>query len=351
MTDWGRSGRRNTFSAVLVDPFSLQETGQEIEMLEDAGSITWDIDADNYYSATLNLTESPSRDYMIRVKQHIDVDDASVDVTLGTFFVDKAPGTVSRGSKVYQAACYSPMLRYTKDITTNPVYWPQGTVVQDALREQVEQDGGKLAILSDVNMHRAFGNDIFFPDDYKRNDLLTEMAYWIGCRIYPDEFGYISLEPYQSPEDLPLAYTFDASNSTYKRGYQVEDLASDSYNKWVVKYSNSEKSDFAVSTLPATHPFSFDRIGRWVTYSESIQDEVSHEELQALADRRREENSVHNEIIQIEHVSIPSVKPYAAVRYENTVDGDPMSVLAQVTQIDMSLNKTAMCTSKLKVIL
>ena len=351
--DWGEFGRKNTYSVYRVDPFTLQEYGDPLPIHEDLGSITFDKNSDNFYSATLNFLEPVSRDYMVRVKQHIQLgDNKSAEVTHGTFFIDKCPETHIYGHSVYKANCYSPMMRYTKDVLFGALYWDVGTRVTDAIKEVVEGYGGKFDILPGNNMLRTFSVPISFPDDSKLYDMISDMAYWINCYVYPDAFGYIMLAPYTLPEEQPVSFEFEEGRfNICKSGYQLEDLQSDSYNRWKVFYSNSEGSGLAIAQLPSTHPYSFERIGRWVTYSEQIQNPCSESELQALANRRAAQNSVNDRFLQIEFAYTPDVEIGNTVRYTNTKDGpEPIQHDCEVTQMEINLNVENMATAKLRIL-
>ena len=88
--DWGASGRTDTYSMALVDPFSLQEVGTA-EFVPSASSITWASDTDVLAQASLTVltdTHGRDRDWMLRVKHHVAVGGLELDETLGTFFVE-----------------------------------------------------------------------------------------------------------------------------------------------------------------------------------------------------------------------------------------------------------------------
>lgn len=354
MSDWAQSGRINTFDFVLVDPFTLQEVGS-IESRSDAGSLSWNVDASNWYSATLNLAEQPSRDYMIRVKQRIQLEDEYSEQVLATMFVDKAPVSYLNGKGLWKASCFSPMYRYTKDILYGNHFWPVGHKVVDAIKEIVVADGSlfKIDNTAGYNLDRTFSVPVMFPHGYKKYDAIQEMASWIGCKIYPDAYGYITLAPWIDPSLRPLTFDFTegVNECVYQRGYNYEDLQADSYNRWLVWYETAEGSSVADAHLDGNHPFSFQRIGRWVTYTETVQDAIPQTDLQALADRRKAENSVYDRYIEIKYASNPYVNVGCRVRYENSNDGvKPIAVLGEMAQIDLKLDKTALATGKIRVI-
>lgn len=352
--DLGQSGRKNTFRVYRVDPFSLEEYGPPLAIHEDLGSITYDKTSDNLYSATLNFLEPVSRDYLIRVKQDISLPgNRNIQYTYGTFFIEKCPETHLYGHPTYKASCYSTMLRYTKDVLVGPLYWGPGYKVVDAIRETVAVDGSYFQVLPGNNMERTFSVPVYFPDNYKVSDMLTEMAYWINCEIYPDEYGNIVLAPYQNATEKPISYQFEVNSTTCicEAGYSLEDVQSDAYNRWKVYYSTSEGSGLAQAMLPSTHPYSYHRIGRWVTYSEQIQNPCSEEELQALANRRMAENSINDKYLQIRCAFHPDVGIGDTVRYVNATDGpEPISHICEVVQLDVELNISNMCTVKLRIL-
>lgn len=351
--DFGVSGRKNTFEVCRVDPYSLSERGSTLEIPADLGSMTIASDADNFYSATLNLLEPPGRDSLLRVKMLIDLPDAPNHyVTLGTFFVDQVRETHKYGCPTYTASCYSTMMRFSKDVLFGALSWNVGDKVVDAIRYLVENHGGKFNVMPGNNMLRTFSVPIYWPDNTKLIDVITDMAYWINCRVYTDVFGYVVMAPYLPPKERALAYAFEEGrHCTYKAGYSIEDMSHDSYNRFKVYFSNNDGSAMATRVLPPTHPFSVQRIGRWATYSEQISNPCSQADLEALAQRRMDENSANYQYIVIEHAFVPDFDVFDKVQYINTVDGqNPINQMCEVVQTEIKLDKTAMCTTKLRIL-
>lgn len=73
--DWGAPGRVDRYEGVLVDPFTLTETGT-VE-LDPGSSLSWSYNTENQLQGSLQLLEGDYRmggyDQMIRVKHTVTI--------------------------------------------------------------------------------------------------------------------------------------------------------------------------------------------------------------------------------------------------------------------------------------
>ena len=366
MIDYGKSGRRDSFSFHLVDPFSLQETGETIDVEEGASSITWGFYTDNKCSGSLKMLNSANKDKLVRVNQAIVIGDTRIDVTLGTFFVDSS-GTSAKYRRIERdAAIYSTMWRFTQDILVTDFWHPLGTNVVDEIRYLVEVDGGKLSVGEGVNTERTHTRDIWFEIGENRAKVLNTIAGWIDCQVGVDPYGYITLDPYISPANKAVRYTFEAgSNCVYVPGVDISDTSADAVNRVLAYFSRSSKQDDPEKDnydpypltdsvwvdLPEGHKFSYERIGRRRSYVMKLTEPCSHEELTAKAQRYLDENCGSVQYYEIEHVSIPTLRAGDVVRYINDIDyEEPIDCKCLVSEMSMTLKPGAPCKTKLKVV-
>lgn len=350
MTDFGKSGRKNSYGFYLVEPITLRETGQMVQMEANAGSITWDFESDNKVSASFNIVEPLSREHLIRVKQLTEVDGEQFQTTLGTFFIDKMPQSAKYGLVRRKVNGYSYLWKYTQDSLAADHFWEKGFNCVDAIREIVEWDSGHLSVQPGVDTARGFGQPIFFGVGTNRYKVISDIAGWINCRINVDPDGYILLEPYANPAYISESHTFSPENCTYVAGMELDDLQANAVNRVIAYYSNQDSSDSVTADLPSEHPYSFQRIGRRASMVEQVQETMSHEELVSYAQRKLDENSVWDTTYEIEHVYIPGLCGGKTVRYINDEDYEQaIDAHCLITQMDMQLTPGALCKTKLKV--
>lgn len=363
MIDWGASGRSDEYTFHLVDPFSLAEIGQVIEVDADKSGVVWGYYTDNLMTASLTLLNADyrtaERDYLIRIKQRTAIDNITSWRTLGTVFVDSHAGSSLYGLTNRKANCYSTLWRYTQDKLSSDFYRPTGYNVVDEIRELVHADGGILAVGEGVDTSRVHTRDIIFELGTKRSEVLNTIAGWINCQIGIDPDGRITLEPYITPRDRAVSYTFEAGrNCIYLPGYD-DSTSGSPINRVVAYYSrNTAKdddpfplTDRVIVDLPSGYEFSYQRSGRRRTEILKLADACEHTELEDKATTYLYENCGDTSYIEIQHVSASEVIPGAVVRYINNTDGpNPVNRLCMVADIDMSLTPGGLCKTKLKLI-
>lgn len=380
MTDWGRSGRRDSFAFYLVDPFTLEETGETIQVDAPSSSITWGWDTENGYSGSFRAVNASNRDKLVRVKQTIVADGEERVVTLGTFFIDEAPASALYGRVSRDLSAYSTMWRFTEDVLARDFVRAKGYNVVTAIRDIVEIDGGQLLVDPEVNASRNFGRDIWFEVAQNRAETLRTIASWINCIMRPDPDGYIVLEPYRAPKDRAVKYEFEAGrNCVYVPGVQITDTSASAVNRVVAWWSRSSipktarknadggyvkdeagntvydydddygLSDYVYVDLPETHAFAYERIGRRRTYVMKLTEACSRAELTDRAQQYLNENCGSTRYFEIQHVSVPDVSAGDIVRYVNPHDySEPIDCTCIVEEISMTLSPGAPCKTKLR---
>lgn len=359
MTDWGASGRRDTFEYVIVDPFTLEETGETVDA-ESGGSITYGYYTDNVYSASLPLIGTVPSYTMVRVKHTISFPSGDgVDETLGTFFVTNDTGDALYGKVERSLSGYSTLIRFTEEILTEDFSRKKGYVVTDEVEELVTANGGLIKFGTGVDMTQQHTQSICFEIGTLQSEVLNTIAGWTDCQLGVDEDGYVTWEKYVRPGKKSVVYEFEeGSNCMYKAGYTWTKENDDRVNRVVARYSRETKdedddyplSDHYVADLPSTHAYSYENIGRRVTYDLVLNDPCSHKELKSEAEDYLYDNCGATNYYEIEHPSIPGLWVGDVVTYANSTDGGGVSEKCMVTQIDMELSPGCMCKSKLKVI-
>lgn len=359
--DFGVSGRQDDYSATLVDPFTLQEVGEEVGLVQGEGNVTWRYDAENIVSATLKLANSKPDNRLVRVKHLITMPDGeTASETLGTFFADTSSADVLLGSEIGSIDCYSTLCRFTGDTLISDFTRPAGTNIVEEVRYVVEVDGGRLKVSPEVDSTKTHTVDVWFPVGYNRASLLRQIASWTSCELGVDDEGYVTWSRYVAPVNRASFYTFESGrNCVYKPGAHVTDTAPDAINRVIARFSRMSKADddplpladYAIAELPDGHPFSYNKIGRKKTYDLQVQSPVSHEVLVENARKALDEKSGGKTYYEIEHASVLGLRSGHTVRYVNDTDfSEPVDCKCLVEEVSMDLSNGGMCSTKLRVI-
>ena len=350
MTDWGKSGRRDTYTFVYVDPFTLAETGEVAQVESGSSQLTWNYEGENILSGSLTFINEPQTNNLIRVKHTIEVDGITYSETLGTMFVDWSQEQANSGIVTRSVNCYSTYWRFTNDCIIQDFFRPKGYNVVQEIREIVEADGGKLVVRQGVDTNKLHTMDICFEIETNRAEVINTIAGWIGCEVTVDADGYIVLQPYVEPRLKTVKYDFvDNENCTYLPGVDIEDDKSNMVNRVVVYYSTDDATDKVMVDLPDSHPFAYKNIGRRVTYFEKLNDVASHQDLENRANSLLTQMSSNSRYFEIEHAYIPNLTVGDVVTYQNNYDySEPIAATCQIMQMDMTLDNGGMCKTKLK---
>lgn len=353
VVDYGKSGRKDTYTFVYVNPFTLEETGEYPEVEPGSSKLTWNYEGENILSGSISFLSEPDATKLIRIKHTVDVDGATKTETLGTLFLDWTNESALNGLVTTDVDVYSTYWRFTQDCIIQDFARPVGYNVVQEIKEIVEADGGKLKVRDGVDTSRTHTIDICFEIETNRAEVINTIAGWIGCEVDVDADGYIVLQPYIEPRLKTPKYNFiDNENCTYIAGFDLEDNKDDMVNRVVAYYSTKEATDRVMVDLPDNHPFSYQSIGRRVSHFIKLQDVVSHEELNNQAvDYLNQHSTASTKYIEIEHAQIPGLKVGDVVTYSNSSDyRKPVSYTCQILQMDMTLGNGGMCDSKLKVV-
>ena len=364
MTDWGASGRTDTYACKLVDPFSLQPVA-DVDFDAESSSITEAFYSDNYSSASISLENGDyvvgGKEMMLRISHTVKLPDGTTVVEdLGTFFVDSMSKTSEKQRHSRKLSCYSALLRVTSDKLINDFSRASGQTVVNAIKDVLTADGGKTRVMQGVDTTRLFTQPISFDLGTCKAEVAAEMAGWIGATIGVGEDGYLEIAPYLAPSQKAVSYAFEEGAScTYEPGVDWDSNRSEVLNRVVMYYSRESKqdgdeyplTDRVCVDLPESSRWSYEKVGRHKTEVVTVSDPCSHTELESKARTYLQENSAEILYITIQHVQIPGLHAGDVVTYKNTVDEDGLRVKALITQMEInSLNPGCICKSKLKII-
>ena len=110
-TDWGASGRVDTYSLKAVDPFTLKNV-ETLQFDPSSSSITEAYYSDNYSSASITLEGSDyvkdGSERLLRIYHDVTAGDGTkFSEVLGTFFVDSMTRNAKWHRQSRNLACYS----------------------------------------------------------------------------------------------------------------------------------------------------------------------------------------------------------------------------------------------------
>ena len=151
------------------------------------------------------------------------------------------------------------------------------------------------------------------------NQLLSEINY---NPLWFDSEGWAILEPASVPSAVNIEHTLDAADDislVLPQNQRQTDIYS-APNVWICVCSNPDKSGPMVATAENTNPqspLSVDRRGRRICKLVTLSNIASQDELQAYADRLRNESMITGETIMIDTGLLPGhgVRDVVAVNY------------------------------------
>lgn len=365
--DWAASGRLDEYSFHLVDPATLVETGETVDVL-DGGTLTYATAAENRIAGKLTLSNATT-DRMVRVKHVITLPGGfQFGETLATLYVDGDSADARYRHVSRDTSLYSPLLHVTQDVAPSDFSRPAGTNILGEIRDLVGDGGGKVRALPGLDEDMKHTVPVWWEVGTSKAEILSDLALWCGCELGVDVEGYITWGPYTPPSKRPISYVFDDGDAcVYTSGYSLDHAVGDSCNRVVAHFARQSKQDdpskenydpFPLSDstfvdLPASHPYSYERLGRRKSYDLKVNDPCDHKSLAAMAQRKLDELSRSDPVIVIEHASVPGLREGCVVQYVNGTDphmADVYSVLAVVEEISMTMGPGCMCKTKLRCI-
>ena len=363
MADWGASGRVDSYEFRLVDPFTLQETGETVSTIEGESQLSFNYYGDNVATGTI-VTDADDIGKLVRVYHTVSVGGEEATEVLGTFFADSSTATAKHRSVRRTHACYSLLYRHNEDSFVQDFARAAGTNIVGELRDIVEADGGHLRTLPGLDAGKQHTVDVWFEIGTNKGEALRTICGWCGWELGVDPYGYVTVGLYTPPQDRAIAYEFeDGESCTYTAGYDFSNTNDKAINRCIAYFSRTSKQDdpgkdnyapwplsaATCAARPGRNPFSYQRIGRHRTHVLKVGDACSHDDLAAQAQRYLDENSGAYYSFQIEHAGIPGLRVCDVVRYVNRRDGSKdIDLRLQVAEMQMTLGRGCMCKTTLR---
>lgn len=362
--DWGASGRVDEYTAVAVDPFTLEEY-EELYLKEGESSITYAYESDNHMEATIELAEGnylesglASMQRMVRIYDTVTIGSFSKRYSLGTFFVSNVTNNSLHGREKRSLTCYGPMYRFTEDYLCEDFIRSAGTNCIDNMQYIIERRGGTMVLGDGVDATQTHTKDIAIAMGYNLADALNTYAGWLGDEIVSNMDGTLLLRQYVSPLSRDPVYEFEeGGNCIYLPGVEFEVNRDEPINRVIAYFSREQKddddeyplSDSCHVELDESAAFSYENCGRYRTEVMEVSEPCSHEDLVSQATRVLEENSSQIMYMNIEHAGVPWLHVGDCVKYVNNRDPGRSNVSYAVIE-EMSVQSLSpLCMTKTKL--
>ena len=72
MMDYGAT-RTDHYSYFLCDPITLTETGDQVDVVQDSGNVTYALGSDNFYSAKVTLHNATVENKLLKILRRLRV--------------------------------------------------------------------------------------------------------------------------------------------------------------------------------------------------------------------------------------------------------------------------------------
>lgn len=356
MSDWGMSGRRDSYRLVQVDPFTLVEN-EEIEFIPSECSLTYGYYTDNYLSSTLVCPDTYTGGFL-RLSHEVTLPDGTQESeVLGTLIVDSAERTRNEGFVRQTLTCYSTLWRLSQDYLPKDFVRKSGQTVEGGIRAMCTAEGAIMLTSPEIDTTATHSKDVRFPSGENRLESLNTYCGWKNWQLTVDDYGRQILQEYTPPNQREIAYTFEAGDNCVYLPDSDETYTGDICNRVVAKWSRETTgndglglSDVVTLDLPDSNPLSYQVCGRRITTVLNVATPVDHVTLTKMARDYLSEHDAAIRYFEIEHVGIPNLRAGDVVEYLNPLEGQD-ALLCEITQMDISaLSPLMMTRSKLKVI-
>lgn len=242
--------------------------------------------------------------------------------TLGVFVPTTPTQSEDSGVDRVRVEAYDRCQRVLDTNSARLLYWPRGTLYLDAV-EQLLAEAGILTVFKTPSATAFTEPREDWPAGTPYLDVINELLAEIGYNpLWFDADGHAILEPASAPEAAQIKHTLDASDpdTRVRPGISREVDLFSSPNVFVVLCANPEKSGpmsaEARNENPQS-PLSIPRRGRRIVSVTTVNNVTSQEDLQALADKLRNDSLISGETVEVSTGLLPGwgVGDVVALRY------------------------------------
>lgn len=265
--DWTASGIKNSFRYELIDARQLDVSYGWLDGVV-GGTLTEGYRSDYRVSASLNLdgAEIPLGT-AVRIWHDAELNGETYTECLATLFPELDAAEYKLGRWSGAADLHSALKRLDTDKRQGNRTINGSLLVKDRFIAIVKASGGSPIVKPFFSSGQTLGAGHVWQGG---ESVLTECnrcanacSGWIGVDVY----GHVTLEPYQLPASRTVS--FDIQPATlFLVGFNRD--AKEIVNKVVATYTKDDTPYEAVAVVSDTHPWAFNRIGRWETYVATV---------------------------------------------------------------------------------
>ncbi len=244
----------------------------------DSGSLDWSVFRQVRSGGSIKLIDPPDVDWLsvrIRVSYVYRIPPGNEEeVVLGTYLVSAVDTKLSATGWETTVTLQDTITALVEDFVDSAVSYPAGTVVTDAVSEQLEASYVN-SVLAVTESTAGLSVGMAWPAGTSRvkivNDLLDAINYFA---VWADELGTFRVQPYVPPNQRPVVWRFTADRtSVIRTDIDTDQDLHNVYNKVVLtsNSSNDPNSGFVgvAKDEDPNSPFSYPSRGRWVSKSKT----------------------------------------------------------------------------------
>jgi len=264
----------------------------------------------------------------IRIWHDWDDGDGLRTEVMATLFPEPAELVLLQGRQSGSIELHSAMRRLDTDLTKTDVGVPTGAAVAYRFQQLVRNSGGTPWVWPSTKIHsaRTSANRVWEHG----KSVLSEchaMADACGGRVEVDEQGRVCLVPYQLPASIAESWRLMPGEVDCTLLPEFVTNAQTIVNRVIASYERDDKRWYAEAKVAVTHPWAFQRIGRWETVEASAPTIEEGQNVQAVLDKlvrqRLSELSDVRRTYSAEMLYRPDVRvgTVGSVMYSDSEDG------------------------------
>ena len=334
---WLQSGIKNSFTYEMLDCQSLNTSYGFLEGVTSC-KITESYESDTRVSGTLEVSGvRPGDGYAIRIRHKAECGGDTKEQVIGTFMVGSDSPKYLYGQYSGQINLVSMLDRFSQDYVTSDI-GVSGWNACDWFEEKVT-DGQGIAWVNPNVSRDSIMSDWVWEFGTSLLSALFTCAEKINGRVGVDELGRVTLNPYNAPSALSSSFTIDG----YTLSAGLERTDGDRVNRVGVKYqpSGDGETQFATARLAATHEYSMEKLGRWLTkvYEVNQGENDASTTAQELADYYLSINNATTHKWEGSGLYRPiACGEVGEINYLDTEEGTPLSFKALLRQKEYNLD-------------
>ncbi len=313
---------------------AITDDGQIIPLLSVAGgSMDWNVFRQVRGGGQITVVAPPDINWLtakIRVSYDYLAGDVSGSQVLGTFLVSSIDWDTGTEGATAAMTLLDLTTMLVEDATPKTVNYPAGTVVTDAVVEQIAAVTNEPTALT--HSEAVLNSGMVWPPGTPRIKIINELLGAINYfSLWADENGLFRAEPYVLPHKRPVAWVFAENEASVISADTATELdLYEVYNRIICIASSHESTLVGVATdEDPDSPYSYQARGRWRSNVENGVDATDQATINAIAERKLAEarQVVHRKKIQ--HLYVP-LRLYENVRLD---DGSVMALVEQTIQL------------------